>query len=74
MTKKSVVKLQDAGYEFLRLRTEEDKSGKTKRCIYQSKEFGTWKKIAEFATKKACLEHLCLLENLSNVLVESNYI
>ena len=62
MTKKSVEKLQNAGYEFLRARDTEGKQGKMKYCIYISREFGMWKLLHAYETKKQRNEMLKMLD------------
>jgi hypothetical protein len=58
MEKKSVTKLQDAGYIFLRVDEREDAIR-----IKYSDEFGVWKTLEKFKTKAACRRKLdALLE------------
>ena len=61
MTKKTVEKLQKAGYVFLRTRDIPGKSGRTNYAIMQSEDFGRWTVLEKFETKAArdrCLKEL----------------
>jgi hypothetical protein len=53
MTKKTVEKLQNAGYVFLRTRDIPGKKDRTNYAIMQSKKFGTWTILEKFETKAA---------------------
>ena len=71
MTKKSVCKLQKAGYVFLRYQEGEGERGKKKHIIKQSKEFGTWIYLAIFDTKAACDRALNELEEDPFMIIEN---
>ena len=61
MTKKSVEKLQKAGYVFLRTRDISGKGDRINYAIMQSASFGTWTILEKFETKAArdrCLKGL----------------
>jgi hypothetical protein len=68
MDKKSVEKLQEAGYVFLRERDIPGKSGRTNYAIMQSKEFGVWTILEKFETKAARKRKLKELSELSFIL------
>jgi hypothetical protein len=63
ISKKSVTKLLDAGYVFLRKRDMPDKSGCVNYTIMQSKHFGAWTLLEKFKTKTA---RECRLNELDN--------
>ena len=70
MTKVSVVKLQDAGYVFIRTRDIPGKCGRINYAIMESKEFGRWTVLEKFETKAARERHLNALDELPNTIVE----
>jgi hypothetical protein len=75
MTKKSVEKLQDAGYVFIRTRDIPDKCGRINYAIMQSKEFGAWKILEKFDIKTKKKRRLDVLEGLSNIIIsEYNFV
>jgi len=68
MEKASVIKLQEAGYVFIRPQDYEGKSGKKKYAIKQSGEFGVWKILEFFDTKAARERAIKQLVELNNIL------
>ena len=71
MTKKSVEKLQDAGYVFIRTRDIPGKCERINYAIMQSKTFGTWTVLEKFDTKTARKRQLDLLDALSNTIIDT---
>ena len=70
ITKKSVEKLQNFGYVFLRKRDIPGEGGKIDYAIMQSKIFGRWSISEKFGTKAARERRLQILDNLSNTIIE----
>jgi hypothetical protein len=68
MESDSVIKLQKAGYSFLRVEERtDDKTKKVRYIIKYSNEFGSWKKLNEYPSKAATkreLDRLIKDENL----------
>ena len=54
MTSTSVIKLQKAGYSFIRVQEDTDKDGKKKYIIKQSTTFGAWTHFDTCVSKAAC--------------------
>ena len=71
MTKRSVEKLQNAGYVFLRMRDIPGKCGRVNYAIMQSKTFGNWTILESFDTKVARKMKLGLLDGLFNIIVDA---
>ena len=61
MTKQSTIKLQEAGYVFVRV-DERERDGKKKYIIKESSDHGVWKFLEVFETKAACERRLKELE------------
>ncbi|MDR2286540.1 MAG: hypothetical protein LBE04_03560 [Prevotellaceae bacterium] len=68
MNKQSVLKLQEAGYIFIRERDIPGKTGRTNYAIMQSKEFGVWTILERFETKAARSRRITELETQKNYL------
>ena len=59
MESASVIKLQEAGYSFLRVDEKRDDTNKTVSYIIKiSSEFGSWRKLNELPTKAATKREL----------------
>jgi hypothetical protein len=70
MNKRSVEKLQEAGYVFLRERDIPGKCGVTHYAVMQSREFGVWTVLEKFDKKVARKRRLEELSRLSNILTD----
>jgi hypothetical protein len=66
----SVIKLQKAGYVFLRKRDYQVGSEQMSYGIVQSKEFGKWTLVEKFPTKAARKRRLLELSKKSNILID----
>ena len=65
MEKSSVVKLQNAGYTFLR--PVEFPNANNMYVIKSSSEFGVWRKLGEFKSKAEMFREINRLINKSNL-------
>jgi hypothetical protein len=70
MNKRSVEKLQEAGYVFIRPRDIAGKCGRTNYAIMQSKTFGAWSLLEKFETKAARIGRMKELEDVPFILVD----
>jgi hypothetical protein len=68
MNKKSVIKLQEAGYIFIRERDITGRDGRMIYAIMQSQEFGSWTLLEKFETKAARMRRITELCELDNIL------
>ena len=72
MTKKSVIRLQEAGYVFFRIRETEGKGGKKYQSIFASNDFGVWKLHEKFETKAACKRAIDELDKKNYSIIENH--
>jgi hypothetical protein len=69
----SVVKLQKAGYIFLRERDIRGRNERINYAIMQSKEFGSWTLLETFTTKAARKRRLLELSKEAMILIDTNF-
>jgi hypothetical protein len=69
MDNTSIIKLQEAGYIFLRPRDIETKAGMN-YAIMQSREFGAWSMLEKCATKADRARRMKELSELSMFLID----